>query len=153
VRISNVDMDICCNIINGYAMLERSWKDGDTIEIYLDMPVELMEANPLVKEDAGKIVMQRGPLVYCLEEVDNGHNLSAIAIVEAAGLSEEYDEELLGGITVVKGEAVRRKNESWKESLYRTYKKEVETVKFKAVPYALWGNRKAGEMQVWTRVL
>jgi DUF1680 family protein len=151
VRVNNVHTDISLKTVNGYAMLERVWKDEDIIELDMDMPVDLIEANPFVKEDAGKVAIQRGPIVYCLEEADNGHNLSALSILEDAKLIEEYEEDLFGGVTVITGEAVRRKNESWDGSLYRIYKKELEPVKFKAVPYAFWGNRKAGEMQVWTR--
>lgn len=140
------------NNVKGYEMISRAWKDGDVIELDLDMPVELIESNPQVKENAGKIAIQRGPVVYCLEEVDNGANLSALSILKDSSFEVEYDENLLGGVTVIKAKGVRRNDTAWEDCLYRPYKKEVHDVELKAVPYALWGNRTPGEMQVWVRV-
>ena len=62
---------------HGYAKIERDWKNGDHIELNFDMPVEMMQAHPLVRENAGKVALMRGPQVFCLEEVDNKSNLSS----------------------------------------------------------------------------
>jgi DUF1680 family protein len=153
IYVNSSEVDLNSNLVNGYVILNRVWKKEDVIELKLDMPVELIEANPYVREDAGKVAIQRGPIVYCLEEVDNGNNLSSISIAEKQEFLVEFDENLLGGVSVIKGRGFRRQNEGWKENLYRPYKKEVQPVEIKAIPYALWGNRNPGEMQVWIRLV
>jgi DUF1680 family protein len=137
--------------MNGYALVERSWQKGDTVELRLDMPAELIEANPLVRADAGKVAIQRGPVIYCLEEADNGKNLSALALDPNVGLSAEFDRELLGGTVVISGTAARTVMDGWENTLYRTYSGNIKAQQIKAVPYCLWGNRKPGEMLVWIR--
>lgn len=138
-------------IADGYARIKRTWDKGDTIELVLDMPVELVKAHPAVRANAGKAAIQRGPLVYCLEEVDNGSNLSSISLPANCMLTAEHDEKLLGGAVVIEGEALRIDAAAWGESLYSTAEvKELPAV-IKAVPYCMWGNRNSGEMAVWIR--
>jgi len=152
VCINNNSIDLNDNMENGYVLLNRLWKNGDTIELKLYMPVELIEANPKVKEDAGKVAIQRGPIVYCLEEVDNGSNLSALSILHDTKFEVEFNENLLGGVSVVKGKGLRTLETTWEDTLYRPFNREEQPVEIKAVPYALWGNRNPGEMEVWIRV-
>jgi len=71
----------------GYAHLQRTWRKGDRVEVVLPMPVERIEARPEVRSDCGWVALQRGPLVYCVEEVDNGANLADIALPRTARLS------------------------------------------------------------------
>lgn len=136
---------------DGYIRIRRAWKAGDTVRIAFDLPVEVLEANPLVRADAGKAALRRGPVVYCLEEADNGANLSALTLTAQSGLTARYEPDLLGGVTVVTGQAARRAQSGWDGRLYRPLALEEETVPFKAIPYYAWGNRGKGEMQVWTR--
>ena len=63
---------------NGYIRIERTWQSGDQVELTLPMPVERIEAHPSVRQDAGRVALQRGPVVYCLEEVDNGPYLADV---------------------------------------------------------------------------
>jgi uncharacterized protein len=151
VRINGETVDIVDRIDNGYALLNRNWKDGDEIELCLAMQVELLQANPQVRADAGRIAIQRGPLVYCLEEVDNGSNLSALSIASDTDFTAVYEENLPGGMMTIRAEGFRTTDGDWNNVLYRPLKKQEQPVTLKAVPYFLWGNREPGEMQVWIR--
>jgi len=139
-------------IRNGYAFINRVWNNGDLARINMDMPVEIMASNPDVRENAGKVCIMRGPLVYCIEEVDNGPNLSAVALCLDRELKTETGGDLPEGTIVIAGEGVRITENECNESLYRPYRSiKYEHVKIKAIPYYLWGNRGEGEMQVWIR--
>lgn len=134
---------------NGYALLNCSWKSGDEIELCFDMPVEVIQSNPKVRANAGKVAMQRGPLVYCLEETDNGGILTAVSIDTASKLTAETDKGMTGGAVVIKGRAFRTSEENWENTLYKAYSVNEREMEFKAVPYFMWGNRNPGEMLVW----
>lgn len=133
----------------GYAIINNVWTAGDQIELDLEMPVELVQADPRVRENAGKVALQRGPVVYCLEEVDNGNRLWNIKIKSNVKLDTEYAEELFAGVTIITGEAERVDLEKWDNTLYAPLRDDTKPVKIKAVPYSLWGNRGPGEMMVW----
>lgn len=135
----------------GYARVIRCWSAGDRIELMMPMPVERIEAHPNVRQDAGCIALQRGPVVYCLEEVDNGRSLSDVSLPRKARLTPEFDPTLLGGIMVIKGKAQRRNPAPWKGQLYRHAETPLQSIPIKAVPYAVWANRTPGEMLVWIR--
>ena len=113
------------------------------------MPVEKVYANPEIREDIGKVSLQRGPIVYALEEVDNGKNLPAIYLTDEAELKVEYKKDLLGGVTVLRGNALKLDEDSFGESLYSNKKPEFKEKVIQAVPYYAWDNRESGEMLVW----
>ncbi len=129
----------------GYARIKRTWKKGDRVELTLPMPVELVEAHPGVRANAGRVAIQRGPVVYCLEEADNGRDLQDL-VLNKSGLRAKYDPRLLGGVCTVTGKAYRRE---WKGGLYDRGKAKRTAVNIKAVPFATWANRRVGEMAVW----
>ncbi|MBI1336406.1 MAG: hypothetical protein GC164_05530 [Phycisphaera sp.] len=136
----------------GYASLRRTWSPGDRIELVLPMPVERIEAHPSVRHDVGKLALQRGPVVYCLEEVDNGKDLAALALPADAKLTAKYESNLLGGVTTITANAQRLDTANWKSDLYRPAgSTRSRRVPIKAVPYCVWANRKPGEMVVWVR--
>ncbi len=112
-------------IVNGYARLEGRWKAGSVITVNMDMPVEVVAADPRVKEDEGKRAVCRGPLVYCAEEVDNPC-FEDVAAAAGDSFTAEHCPELLGGITRI------------------TSDKGVTLV-----PYYSWANRTPGRMKVW----
>ena len=128
--------------------LDREWQTSDRVELTLPMEVERLEAHPAVRQAAGQVAVQRGPIVYCLEEADNGPNLHQIQLPHSAKLTTRFDPKLLGGVTVVAGKA---KRETGDGSLYTTGKLREKTVTLRAVPYCTWANRKPGEMLVWIR--
>ncbi|MNC36697.1 Non-reducing end beta-L-arabinofuranosidase [compost metagenome] len=132
-------------------MIRRVWNAGDTIELKLPMEAHRVYAHPELRADAGKTAIQRGPLVYCLEAADNGTPLSSIALHESAPFTERFEDSLLGGAVMVKGQGTRVEQAGWSGGLYSRAKASVETIEVTAIPYYLWGNRGSGEMKVWIR--
>jgi len=138
----------------GYLTLSRKWKKGDKVDLTLPMPVERVEAHPGVRADAGRVALRRGPVVYCLEEVDNGSGLNGIRLPRGSKLKATFDPDLLGGVTVITGSAKRRDESKWKaDDLYSATPlgkpARLKPAKIKAVPYCTWDNRAPGEMLVW----
>ncbi|MCL5098320.1 MAG: glycoside hydrolase family 127 protein [Candidatus Omnitrophica bacterium] len=134
-----------------YLVLAREWHEGDVIELNLPMPVELIAANPLVKEDLGKLAVQRGPIVYCLEACDQSVPLSAIALPDAARLTPEKRSGLLGGVVVLKGRGRVARALKWDNRLYQAVP-DARRVTITAIPYYAWDNRAPGAMEVWIPV-
>jgi DUF1680 family protein len=126
---------------HGYATLSRTWKAGDVVRLVLPMAVERVYADPHVKADVGRVALQRGPVVYCLEGVDNGGQVRNLVLPRNARLESHFEKDLLGGVVVVTGEALAVTRP--REALV------TRSVKFKAVPYYAWDNRDAGQMVVW----
>jgi DUF1680 family protein len=135
----------------GYVRIRRRWQSGDRVRLVLPMPVERIEANPAVVADAGRVALQRGPLVYCLESVDNGSNLNDVILPRESKLNAKFHPRLLGGVVAISGRARRVDRGPWRGSLYRRAGSKTRAVRIKAVPYCLWSNRGAGEMLVWLR--
>lgn len=136
---------------DGYAYIKRVWKQGDVISLYIPLEVKTYRSNKLVRENAGKIAVMRGPLVYCMEEIDNSKNLHLYRLKQDADFKSVYKEDLLDGVIelTTKGfKAVASDYEN--ESLYiEAFKEEYEAVPMTFVPYYTWNNRGEGEMQVW----
>ena len=150
VKVNNEVIDIEEIKINGYIMINRIWKDNDEIQLILKMPILRMKANPIVRADIGKVALQRGPLIYCLEQVDNGPNLHEIYLPKEAKLEAKFEKDLLGGVMVIRAEAIHVSNSTWSNELYSSEIKEEnypQDIKF--VPYYAWANRSIGEMTVW----
>ena len=136
----------------GYAKVDREWKDGDQAEWLLPIRAKLVAANPLIRANAGKAAIQRGPLVYCVEEADHGKPLTAMSLAEEPRLTERKDSELVGGCVVVEGDGLVTDDTGWRDDLpYLPLNKQRKAIRFKAIPYYLWGNREPGEMNVWLR--
>ena len=112
----------------GYAVI-KDWKSGDRIELNMDMPVEKVEADPRVKQNIGKRAIQRGPLVYCMEEVDNGKECDQLSITPQTTFESTFDSSLLNGVEVIKATT------------------DGQSITF--IPYYAWDNRTAGKMKVW----
>ncbi len=141
-------------VINGYVRFNRIWNVGDEVSLSLAMPVERIAPHPNIRQDAGQVALQRGPIVYCLEEVDNGPRLANIVLPPTAPLTATLDAGLFGGIPVITGEALRVEPEHWSNDLYQV-RSQVQLkpvpLSLKAVPYCFWANRAPGEMRVWIR--
>lgn len=152
MRVNGQPISVDGSQRNGYVTITRVWKDGDTVELQMEMPVQRIKAHPLVRENAGKVAVQKGPLVYCLEEADNGAELQEIILPREAVLESSFDPNLLEGVPVVKAEAERVRESEWNGELYKadvTESSTKQTVKF--IPYYVWANRAVGEMAVWIR--
>lgn len=133
----------------GYASITRQWKDGDEIRLSFDMPVERLYAHPAVGEDAHRVAFKRGPVVYCVEEIDIETEPQRLRIPRDAVLTPRFDAGLLGGAMVLEGGALEADTGGWEGTLYRSTPPELKPRPFKAIPYHLWANRDAGAMQVW----
>ncbi len=149
LQVNGEAVDVTSRLDQGYVRLERVWEPGDRIVLDLPMPVERVEAHPAVGENCGRVALRRGPLVYCLEEVDNGTNLHEIVLPADAALQASFEEDFLGGVVVIEGEAKRRDSERWGDALYRPASSVLETAPIRAIPYYAWANREPGEMLVW----
>ena len=134
--------------VNGYAAHTRTWQPGDTVSLTLPMPVERIHADPRVTTVAGQVALQRGPIVYCIEQVDHDANLAAVSLSHSASITAHHDATLLGGCVVLESTAQR---DPQSPSLYSTAAPAPATVPFRAIPYGLWANRGEGEMRVWLR--
>jgi hypothetical protein len=144
-------MDIQGLLDNGYIAISRRWSGDDTICFKLDMLVERMYAHPMVKEDMCCIALQRGPVVYCLEEADNIRDLHLIGIPEDSALTVTHIPEMLGGISVITGVGQLQQTSGREQELYRALPSGTEPFQFTAIPYAVWSNRGKGTMRVWLR--
>ncbi len=127
---------------NGYAIFDVN--DGDTVTLNFEMKPQLIEANPLVTFDSGKVALMRGPMVYCLEEVDNGKNLRDIRIDKNTEFTEFVDTSL--NALCIEANAYRRKPT---EKLYSKLSNERINIKAKFIPYYTFANRGESEMTVW----
>ncbi|CAM4319552.1 hypothetical protein PAAL109150_20475 [Paenibacillus alkaliterrae] len=125
----------------GYAAIKRECKTGDVVRFFLPMPIEGIYANPNVLVNAGKVALQRGPVVYCLEQADNGAILPDISLPEHAALDARFEPDMLGGVTVITGEAVRGELFGWDATLYAAKKRSGRAVTIKAIPYFAWANQ------------
>ena len=128
-------------IDKGYALVGRTWRAGDVVELSLPMPVRRVAANEAVEEDRGRVAVERGPLVYCAEWPDNLGRVSNLVLPDGSALVAEARPDLLGGVVVIKGEGEALSEKAGKVV---TEKKAVTLI-----PYYAWANRGKGEMTVW----
>ena len=141
IKINGVPVDY--QIEHGYAVLNRSWTKNNTLELNLPMEVRRVTANNKLKDDAGKVALQRGPIMYCAEWADNDGRASNIVLPAGINFSSEFKPAMLNGITILKAEATVLVTDEKANT--------VNTVKnpFVAIPYYAWANRGKGEMTVW----
>lgn len=127
---------------NGYAVLNKTWKKGDVIEMILPMEVRRVVANRNLKDDLGKVALQRGPIIYCAEWPDNNGKVSNIILPDDAAFTTEFKPAMLNGITVLKSEV---------PAIVINNEKSISTVNqsFIAIPYYAWAHRGKGEMMIW----
>ena len=144
-------VDLASVVSDGYALIDREWTSGDVVRLDLEMTVERARAHPDVREDVGRVALTRGPLVYCLEGVDNAAPLHRIRLAPDAKLDARFAADLLGGMVHLEGEAEAESAADWGGALYRTEPAATESTPVKAVPYFAWDNRAPGEMDVWLR--
>lgn len=142
ISINGESFDIG-NPNDGYANISRKWNSGDKVEIDFPMPVRKVIADVRIKQDTGRLSVQRGPLIYCAEWPDNSDELFSLLIPEISDFTTEYDPALLGGIQVIKTTGFKTK---------RTLDRKITVLNDEPVvmiPYAFWNNRGPGRMKVW----
>jgi DUF1680 family protein len=139
-----------------YATVTRSWRPGDRVVLELPVAARLTEPHPRVDAVRGCVAIERGPLVYCLEQVDlpAGVELADVALAPGAGLREGFEPDLLGGVVTVRAEGVRRSTAEWggwpyRDPGHRAAGRPGEPVPLTAIPYYAWANRTPGPMRVW----
>jgi len=140
--------------LRGRAEIHRVWQAGDTVRLTLPMPVDRIVSHPHVLGNRGRVALRRGPLIYCLEQVDHSDaDVWDIVLPDNAELTPEFVPGLLGGVTVLRGQAIAQGTEEWTRRLYRPKEilREPSTrpVSITAIPYYAWANREPGPMQVW----
>lgn len=128
---------------NGYAVINRAWKQGDVIEYNLPMNIHRVEANPLVEADVNKVAMERGPIVYCMEGADNKDVFGNFILPDNAPVTAGFDKAKLNGVGVLTGEGIVFNSST--DGLSIQSKKQP----FTAIPYYSWSNRGINKMQVW----
>lgn len=132
---------------DGYCYLKRDWEKGDKVSLSFSIKPRRVYADPRVREDSGKVCLMRGPLVYCLEAVDNGKGLCRLQLPRSVAIVTAHDkDEDIGSFVSLRFTGLKEKNF---KHLYEDHPPETEPVPVKAVPYFLWANRKQGAMRVW----
>ena len=144
VTINGIKLDFRKDdLTQGFLPIKRFWQAGDEVEVIFPMPIRRVIAHPRVKDDKGLIALQRGPLVYCAEAIDNGGRVTHLVLPDEVKLEAELKPDWLKGVVVLKGEAV---------ALYAGKKEGVVEKRkqpFLAIPYYAWAHRGRGEMRVW----
>jgi hypothetical protein len=138
-----VAMELDKGLDQGYAVINRTWKKGDVIELNLPMPVRRVVASADVKSDTGRVALQRGPIVFCAEWPDNPNGkVRNLILPDDQPLTATFESGLLNGVETIEGRALgAAKNADG--SMTKTEQA------FKAIPYFAWANRGKGEMAVW----
>ena len=144
-----------------YLPIHRRWSSGDVVQLRAEVVPQVIEANPRVADDSGRVAIQRGPLIYCLEEIDqpSGTLLSDVAVNPAPQPAEafqpEFRSDLLGGMVVLHHTGAVYERGRSEKVLYSRYSRETNTrkVPLTFIPYYAWANRQASSMQVWNLLL
>jgi len=129
------------SVNKGYITLGRKWEKGDQIKVKFPMPIRQVQAHKKVKADSGKLALEKGPVVYCAEEVDNKTSVFNYRIPDDLQLTSQYKAELLQGVRSIKGQLPVQ------DSL-QTVTGQTQ-YQFRAVPYYVWSNRTPGSMRIW----
>jgi hypothetical protein len=135
-KVQEVDLD------KGYAVINRKWENGDQIAWAWEMPIYRVQANELVKDDSGMVCLERGPIVYCAEGIDNGGKVFDLILPDKAKLQSQHNRDLFCGVTTIKAEGERLTNP-------RLGPVATESAEITFVPYYVWNNRGPYEMSVW----
>jgi len=140
-----------------YLAIKRRWAAGDAVRLQMEMAPQVIAANPHVADDTGRVAIQRGPLIYCLEELDqpSGVSLSDVAVNpgRAQEFQSEFKSDLLGGVVVLHHTGVSYEGAASRNALYARYSGEPSKTRqlpLTFIPYYAWANREATSMQVWT---
>ncbi|UCD51610.1 MAG: glycoside hydrolase family 127 protein [Phycisphaerales bacterium] len=126
----------------GYVVIERNWEAGDTVTVDLPMPVRCVIAHDKVKTNAGHVAIERGPIVYCAEGVDNRGRVDNLVLPSDPKFEWQVQPDLLNGVVVIEGKCFLRPPSS-------AHAETGPATEITLVPYYAWNHRRAGPMQVW----
>ncbi len=142
LKVNGKPIEIICE--KGYTHISRRWKDGDIIELDFPMTIRRVLAYEKIKEDNGKVAFERGPIVYCVEWVDNkAKYLRNLFIDDDIELASEYREDMFNRIVIITGTAHYLKHTEDRKKIIKS------KLNFLAIPYYAWAHRGKGEMIVW----
>ncbi|MBN1362111.1 MAG: glycoside hydrolase family 127 protein [Sedimentisphaerales bacterium] len=127
----------------GFARLDREWNEGDVVELYLPMPIRQVLAHEQVEDNAGRVALERGPLVYCVEGPDNAGHVFDLMVNGNSSLAPVRRADLLGGVTTLEGKAVALRYAEDGKAIFGSERDVV------AIPYYAWAHRGPGPMAVW----
>jgi len=135
---------VALRLEKGYARISRTWRSGDTIQLKLPMPIRRLAAFDSVKADRGRVALQRGPVVYCVEwpEGRDGH-VRNLLLPDDAALGAVFEPDLLHGVTIIRGVARAYRKVAGSDELASS------EVPLTAIPYYAWAHRGRGDMAVW----
>jgi DUF1680 family protein len=133
----------------GYVTVRRTWVPGDRVELNFELPVRMQFCRYEVDVNRGRLALTRGPLVYCLEQVDNGPELDAVTLSSDGSFEPAEQPDMAAGILALIGPGVREHAQT--DGLYADEPPPTQEIKVTAVPYYAWNNRGPGEMLVWIR--
>jgi DUF1680 family protein len=137
---------------DGYLRIARAWASGDVVELDLPMQPRLTEAHPWIESTRGCVAIERGPLVYCLEQADQEAPVYDLEVNPRGPLSTTFQPDLLDGVAVVSGFGYEIDRSCWQGHLYRPYGEPAGTlrpVNLTAIPVYAWANRGPHAMKVW----
>jgi DUF1680 family protein len=141
-----------------YLAIRRHWSPGDAVRLNLPMAPEVLASNPRVADNLGRVAVQRGPIVYCIEQLDqqNSPDFSEISIVADSNslktFDAEYKADLLDGVTVLRHKGAVNDAASKQDKLYvaaNTDTPKTHPARLALIPYYAWANRQSSSMQVW----
>jgi DUF1680 family protein len=130
-------------IKDGYAIISRTWKKGDAVTMNLPMPVRKIVATNRIQANVNRVALQRGPLVYCIEQADNGNKSKSFIVPQDATFTSEFNKNLLGGVVTLKAQVPVVVPSAAGNSV------SMEQQPLVAIPYFSWANRGKSQMQVW----
>jgi len=137
-------------VSRGYLYLNRNWQEGDTLTLTLPMPVRRVYGNPQVRQQAGKVALQRGPLIYCLEEADNGANLHNLSLPQDSAFRVFEGKGIFAHKMLIQAEGIgcqaKDTDALWQYD-HSPVERQPRTLTF--IPWYSWANRGEGEMRIW----
>lgn len=142
LRLCVNDQPVPLDVQNGYVTIRRTWQDGDVVELDLPMPVRRVLAHENVAADRGRVAIERGPIVYCVEGADHDDHISNLALGADVALTPQHRDDLLGGVTVLQGTAQAAFRDA--DGAQRT-----RPATIAMIPYYAWCHRGANTMAVW----
>ena len=145
--------DLFYSYRDGYIYIKNKWHDNDVIEISFNMDIRVIYANTKVREDIGCAALQRGPVVYAFEGVDNDDDVQSL-MIDVSRLNEAQIETeaegILKGAVLLDIPAVRLEGS---DALYSEKPPRQKSVIARAIPYYMWGNRGLNQMRVWMHTI
>jgi DUF1680 family protein len=149
LMVNDKHIDVHAISQNGYAKIERVWNHSDQVSLQFPMPLVRVYAYPEIAADVGRVALQRGPIVFCLEGADNEVPPHRLALPRISDIQAQYEEKAFGGAVIGVADALAFDISDWNDLLYRTQPPVAHSTTLKAIPYFLWCNRGASTMCVW----